>query len=182
METVKVEMDLRLTEAATRRVGFRDPGLRQLVTLLTAEAAQGGVFGRLYAGSLTYAIATRLLLLNHKAPPPSRLESSPLPRHLVQRVIERMHDLQADLDLHTLAAETGYSQRHFIRMFRAATGQTPHHYLINLRLEHAKKLLRVNRLSLIDVAAACGFSSHAHMTHAFRRVLGVTPSDYRNQS
>jgi AraC family transcriptional regulator len=181
VKSVELEMERRPVETMRIRAGFRDPGLRQLVTLLSAEAAQGGIFGRLYADSLAHAIATRLLLLNEKAPSSGRFECSPLPGHLVHRVVERMHDLSADLDLNTLAAETGYSQRHFIRMFRAATGQTPHHYLINLRLDHAKKLLRSNRTSLIDVAAACGFSSHAHMTHVFRRVLGLTPSDYRNQ-
>ena len=181
LKSVELEMEKPPAEKIGIRAGFRDPGLRQLVTLLSAEAAQGGVFGRLYADSLAYAIVARLLCLNEKISPPARSESSPLPGHLVQRVIERMRDLSADLDLDTLAAETGYSQRHFIRMFRAATGQTPHHFLINLRLDHAKKLLRLNRASLIDVAAACGFSSHAHMTHVFRRVLGVTPSDYRNQ-
>jgi AraC family transcriptional regulator len=65
-------------------------------------------------------------------------------------------------------------------MFHAAVGQTPHRYLIHLRLAYAKKLLRHKRVSLIDVAAACGFSSHGHMTHVFRRTLGMTPSEYRN--
>jgi AraC family transcriptional regulator len=90
-----------------------------------------------------------------------------------------MLNTDADLNLGTLAAETGYSQRHFIRMFRAATGQTPHRFLVQLRLEHAKKLLRLDRTSMIDVAASSGFSSHAHMTQVFRRVLGVTPSEFR---
>jgi AraC family transcriptional regulator len=180
METVKLEMDRRPTEEARARTGFCDAGLRQLITLLSAEAAQGGPFGRLYADSLAHAIATRLLLSNEKSSPRPRFEGCALPGHLVQRVIERMRDLNTDLDLPTLAAETGYSPRHFIRMFHAATGQTPHRYLIQLRLEHAKKLLRQSRTSLIDVAAACGFSSHGHLTHAFRRVLGVTPSEYRN--
>ena len=92
-----------------------------------------------------------------------------------------MRDLNADLDLRTLAAETGYSQRHFIRMFRAATGETPHRFVVRLRLECAKSLLRQHRASLIDVAASSGFSSHAHMTQVFRRVMGVTPSEYRNR-
>lgn len=111
---------------------------------------------------------------------PSRSETSPLPGYLLQRVIERMQDVHADLDLRTLAAETGYSERHFIRMFRATTGQTPHRFLVQLRLERATRLLQQRRASLIDVAASCGFSSHAHMTQVFRRVLGVTPSEYRN--
>ncbi|HTZ90522.1 MAG TPA: helix-turn-helix domain-containing protein [Alloacidobacterium sp.] len=150
------------------------------MSLLFAEAEQGGIFGRLYADSLAQAITARLLYSNERGRGPSRCEMARLSQHLLQRVIDRMLNLNADLDLRTLAAETGYGQRHFIRMFRAATGQTPHRFLIQLRLDHAKLLLRQNRASLIDVAAASGFSSHAHMTQVFRSVLGVTPSEYRN--
>jgi AraC family transcriptional regulator len=90
-----------------------------------------------------------------------------------------MHDPVADLDLQTLAAETGYSRSHFLRMFETATGLTPHRYLLQLRLERAQELIRKGSTSLIDIAALCGFSSHAHMSRVFRQVLGITPSQYR---
>jgi AraC family transcriptional regulator len=64
-------------------------------------------------------------------------------------------NLSGNLDLATLAAETGYSRAHFLRTFRAATGQTPHRYLLELRLEKARALIvgsgRVT--PLIDIAA-----------------------------
>jgi AraC family transcriptional regulator len=179
IEALEIEMDRRPTEEMRIQTGFQDAELRQLMSLVSAEAESGGTFGRLYADSLAQAIAARLLYFNEKDRGPSRRETSPLPGYLLQRVIERMRNLNADLDLRTLAAETGYSQRHFIRMFRAATGQTPHQFLVQLRLGHAKKLLLQHRASLIDVAADSGFSSHAHMTQVFRRVLGVTPSEFR---
>ena len=180
LKTLELEMDRRPTEEMRVRTGFQDPGLRHLMNLLSVEVEQGGACGRIYADSLAQAVATRLMYFNEKDREPSPSETAPLPRHLLQRVIECMRNLDANLDLHTLAAETGYSQRHFIRMFRAATGQTPHRFLVQLRLDHAKKLLRQHRASLIDVAAASGFSSHAHMTQVFRRVLGITPSEFRN--
>ena len=90
-----------------------------------------------------------------------------------------MNNLDVDLDLQSLANETGYSRTHFLRMFRAATGQTPHRYILELRLTRAKNLLRERRTSLIDIAALCGFSSQAHMATAFRQLLGITPSEYR---
>jgi AraC family transcriptional regulator len=105
--------------------------------------------------------------------------ASPLPRHLLQRVLERMHDLVADLDLQTLAAESGCSRSHFLRMFEAATGRTPHRYVQQLRLERAQELIRKGSTPLIDIAALCGFASHAHMSRVFRQLLGVTPSQYR---
>jgi AraC family transcriptional regulator len=88
-------------------------------------------------------------------------------------------DLGTDLDLNTLAAESGYSRSHFLRTFRAATGCSPHQYLTRLRVEQSKTILREYSISLIDIALACGFSSHAHFSNTFRQIVGVTPSEYR---
>lgn len=102
-----------------------------------------------------------------------------LPRHILSRVLVRMHALDYRVALHTLAAEAGYSQSHFVRIFRSTTGETPHQYLMQLRLQRAQELLAQPQMSLIDIAAACGFSNHAHMCRLFRRVLGITPSEFR---
>jgi len=121
----------------------------------------------------------RFLLAGKVGERSARPEAASLPQHLLRRVIELMHDLDADLDLHTLAAETGYSRAHFVRMFQAATGQTPHRYLLNLRLTRAQQLLENRGTSLVDIAAMCGFSSQSHMSTAFRQLLGMTPAQYR---
>ena len=179
MSCVEDELNQTLTTRLPYRTGFRDATLRQLMRLLEAEASQGGPSGRLYADHLAYAQVLRFLLDGKPQRGNASAAGSRLPRHLLQRVMERMHDPVADLDLQTLAAETGYSRSHFLRMFEAATGLTPHRYLLQLRLERAQELIRKGSTSLIDIAALCGFSSHAHMSRVFRQVLGVTPSQYR---
>jgi len=88
-------------------------------------------------------------------------------------------DLGTDLDLNTLAAESGYSRSHFLHTFRAAMGCSPHQWLTRLRVEQGKAILRERSISLIDIALDCGFSSHAHFSNTFRQVVGVTPSEYR---
>jgi AraC family transcriptional regulator len=88
-------------------------------------------------------------------------------------------DLDSDLTLSLLAAESGYSRTHFYRMFRAAMGQTPHRYLLELRLKRAESLLAGRSMSLIDIAFACGFSSQAYFSTAFRSRYGLSPSAYR---
>src|SRR5262249_40816086 len=72
--------------------------------------------------------------------PPANAGVSPLPPRLLRRVLERMQaDLHANLDLAALAAESGYSRAHFLRTFRAATGQTPHWTRGRMRLHaHAQ--------------------------------------------
>jgi AraC family transcriptional regulator len=176
---VEDEADQPPTTRLPYRTGFHDATLRQLMRLLEAEASQGGPSGRLYADHLAHALVMRFLLDGRTQRGNVSAAASPLPRHLLQRVLQRMHDLVADQDLQTLAAESGYSRSHFLRMFEAATGLTPHRYLLQLRLERAKELMRKGSTSLIDIAALCGFSSHAHMSRVFRQLLGVPPSQYR---
>jgi AraC family transcriptional regulator len=104
----------------------------------------------------------------------------PLPNHRLQRVLERIHThYHTNLNLAELAAEAGYSRAHFIRMFRASVGRTPHRYLLDYRLEKAQALLEQGSLPVTEIAAACGFVSHAHFSTAFRARFGVPPSDYR---
>ncbi len=175
---VEGELDSRPKETPWSRGGLNDPSLRQLMKLLATEANQGGPSGRLYADYLGHAVATRFLLLSTEEKRTGS-RTSPLPRHLLRRILDRMEDVSADLDLRSLAAESGYSRGHFLRMFHAATGSTPHHYLLQVRLKRAQELIRMGKMSFIDIAAASGFSSHAHMSKAFRKVLNVTPSEYR---
>jgi AraC family transcriptional regulator len=103
-----------------------------------------------------------------------------LQRRLLQRVLNRMEtDLATDLDLDTLAAESGYSRSHFLRTFREAMRCSPHQWLTKLRVERAKTALQERSTSLIDIALNCGFASHAHFSNTFRQAVGVTPSEYR---
>jgi AraC family transcriptional regulator len=179
---IEEELDLRPIESIHEQLGIHDAGLRQLTSLLEAEAKAGGPYGRLYADSLAHALATRFLYLGRAQKQQERSLKSAMPRHLLRRVLERMKsDFHADLDLPTLAAETGYSRAHFLRVFREATGTTPHRYLLDLRLEEAQRRLKELRAPLTDIALDCGFSSHSHLSKAFRHRLGVTPSQYRRK-
>ena len=103
-----------------------------------------------------------------------------LSKHSLRRVLERIHThFHTNLDLAELAAEAGCSRSHFIRMFRAVVGRTPHRYLLDYRLGKAKALLEQGSLPVGQVAAACGFVSHAHFSSAFRARFAIAPSDYR---
>src|SRR5262245_60328576 len=129
-------------EPLHEKINFQDAGLRALTLLLMAELDAGGPCGRLYADSLAHALATRIVLQLRRAIEPQERSKSGFPRHILRRVLERMNaEFSDDLSLATLAAESGYSRAHFLRVFRAATGQTPHQYLLSLRLEKATQML-----------------------------------------
>lgn len=162
------------------QVNLQDRAARQLITLLIADANEGYTTERLYTEYLTQALAVRMLFLGRSAKPQTNKRgTSGLPKHVLRRIIDRMRCFSCDLSLQALANESGYSRVHFIRMFRAATGYSPHSYLLNLRLERARGLLRNPSLSLIDIALDCGFSSHSHMSRLFHTSVGITPSAYR---
>jgi AraC family transcriptional regulator len=158
-------------------LGFHDLPLRQLLLLLGAEAKSGGLSGSLYAEGLAQALAARLVALSRAS-----WNCSPhtLSRTTLRRLIERIQDDPLGrYDLETLATETGYSKRHFLRAFRASTGFTPHQYIMHLRLERAQQLMRKRSLTLLDIALESGFASHAHLSRAFRKHFGVAPNEFR---
>ena len=78
-----------------------------------------------------------------------------------------------------LAAAADMSPFHLLRVFARTTGQTPHEFLIQKRVDAAKELLR-SSLPLARIAADCGFADQSHMTRLFRRQHGLTPGKYRN--
>jgi AraC family transcriptional regulator len=180
LQDVEAELDRRPVGQARELYGIDDAALRELTLLLAREMDAGGVGGGIYAESLSIALAARMLCVGRSLQEPKRPDFSPLPRCILRRVIDRMEaGLDADLTLAALATESGYSRAHFIRMFKAATGQTPHRYLLELRLGRAKSMLVDRAHSLTDIALACGFSSHAHLSTAFRSRFGMAPGVYR---
>ena len=180
VQGIEEELDKRPCGSFRGLYGADDPELRNLLLLLAKESEAGGRCGALYAESLIVALTTRLLYAARLEKQPATARVSPLPLRLLQRALERMQaDLSAKIDLTTLAVESGYSRAHFLRTFRAATGQTPHRYLLELRLTKAQALIASRSMPLVDIALACGFSSHAHLTTAFRSRFGSSPSEYR---
>jgi AraC family transcriptional regulator len=159
---------------------FQDPAARQLMALLVADANEGFSSERLYTENLTQALAVRMLFFGRQTESPSNHKGTyGLPKHVLRRVIERMRIFDSDLSLQALANESGYSRVHFVRMFKAATGSSPHSYLVNLKLERVRELLKNPSMSLIGIALDCGFSSHSHMSRLFHKSVGATPSAYR---
>jgi AraC family transcriptional regulator len=182
IDSVEDELERRLTAPFLGKVAVDDPELSQLVSLLRKESDAGGLHGRIYAESLAHAIAVRFVHLARG----ERLRES-LYRHAsspqsIRRVLDRLHDeFDVDLSLGALVGETGYSRRHFFRIFEDATGRTPHQYLLELKIKRAKELIQKTSMPLIDIAAKSGFSSQSHMSQIFRKYCGSTPGQIRRE-
>lgn len=88
---------------------------------------------------------------------------------------ERYH---CSISLDEIANFSGLSRFHLVRLFQRAVGSPPHAYQIQLRIEHACRLLQAGiRPSM--VASAVGFADQSHLTRHFRRIMFTTPGAYR---
>jgi AraC family transcriptional regulator len=70
---------------------------------------------------------------------------------------------------------------HFARLFRRQYNVLPHEFLLNLRINEAKKHLLVTDLSIETIAEKCGFNSASHFIRAFGQRVGITPTQFRKQ-
>jgi len=104
-----------------------------------------------------------------------------IPRRL-SRVVDFMHaNIDRQIRLSELARCAGMSLSHFSHQFRASTNTSPYQYMLSLRIDRSKKMLRNANLSVLDVALATGFENPQHFATVFRRIVGISPSDYRRQ-
>jgi AraC-like DNA-binding protein len=96
----------------------------------------------------------------------------------VQRLVcDRLAD--PDLALEHLADEAGLSINQVIRRFRAEFGQSPIRYVLHLRVERARDLLRRTTLSIKEVARAAGFRDQGYFSRQFTRMTGTSPTTFR---
>lgn len=90
-------------------------------------------------------------------------------------------NLTGDLRVATLAKRAAMSERSFIRTFREDTGMTPADFVLQARIEVARRLLEETTLAPKIIAQRAGFGSPAAMRRSFARSLGVSPAEYREK-
>lgn len=100
----------------------------------------------------------------------------------VDRTIDYFHaNVEKHITLDELASINNCTTYHLIRLFRQIKGLSPHAYLIQLRLEHARKLL-LSGQSIVDAASESGFSDQSHFSRRFKERYGLTPGKYLMQN
>ncbi|BCJ07543.1 AraC family transcriptional regulator [Pseudomonas mosselii] len=100
------------------------------------------------------------------------------PRLELAAAFIRAHRLDP-LTLEDICAAAGLSRAYLIRAFGKRFGLTPHGYLLDQRVQHARAQLRAGR-PIAEVALEAGFADQAHLQRAFKRHLATTPGHYRN--
>jgi AraC family transcriptional regulator len=161
--------------------GLDLPRMRAAMRAVDAELAAGGAGGRLAAESIANILAVHLI--RHFLAPrrPERRRDGILPRGRLRAAVEYIEEhLNTGPSLEQMATVARLSPYHFARQFKAATGLPPHQFVIARRVERAKHLLQGgDDISLAQVAAHAGFSDQSQFSHHFKRLVGVTPGDFR---
>ena len=152
------------SRAAPPQGPFRiDRRLETLGGLLAEETENRCRLGPAYFEWLASALAANVLSRLH-APRGVPVHSG------IRRAIEYIElHLTEPVSLAELAEQAPLSRSYFALRFEQVTGYTPHHFLLLVRLGHARKLLAEAKLSLPEIAAASGFSDQAHMSRLFQR-------------
>ncbi len=98
----------------------------------------------------------------------------------INKAIQFMQEYySANISINDICNLIYLSPCHFKRVFKDYTGQTPYQYLMGIRMEKAKEILREKENSMEEVAKLCGFVNSGHFSTVFKRNMGMSPKEYR---
>jgi AraC family transcriptional regulator len=159
----------------------RDPMIGALVTRLAEAAESPAPFGDLYAESACEFLTHHIIHSYSSLSAPRQRCSGGLSGRRLKDVVEFIHEhLGGNISLHHLAGLAGVSVRHFERAFKRSVGEPPHAYVLRKRLLAAQDLLlRRPDIPISDISSLVGLSSSSHLASAFRRRMGMSPTEFR---
>ncbi len=161
--------------------GPQDLLVRSIALALAAEIDSDQPAGKLYAESLVNTLAVHLLRHYSTDSLVDDLSFGGLPAHKLRRATEFIEEnLDRDLELSQIAQAVELSPYHFARSFKQSSGFTPIQFLMQRRVELAKRLLTESEAPIVEVALSAGFKNQSHFTTLFRKLTSMTPKNYRN--
>lgn len=108
-------------------------------------------------------------------------EQSPVERAISKAKFLLQDSLDKPLDLPFIAQQLPMSYSAFRKNFKMLTGQSPHQYVLNLRIERASELLASTLLSIEQISDQTGFDCIQYFSTLFKKKVGVSPNTYRKQ-
>ncbi len=164
--------------------GLRDTLIQQLLFSLLGEL-QSGSNNSLYAESLRNTLYLHLLR-HYSTSVISNIGNNTgcnengLPPFLYRRLDEYIHaNLSQNITLLDMAQVLNMSTSHLTKLFKQSQGISLYQYVICCRIARAKQLLKQHKIAISAIATQVGFADQSHLTHHFKRHVGMTPKAFR---
>ncbi len=159
-----------------------DPLVLGLGMQIERELRQGNPHGQVFAETCAQMLAVHLVT-SHNSSLRQRVSKSPnLSGFQLSKTLEYIDaNIAENISLKDMADQTQLSVYHFSRAFRSSTGLPPYQFILRKRIEIARRLLKEGNDSIQDVAFAVGFAEASQLTKHFRKITGITPSQYRRE-
>lgn len=121
------------------------------------------------------------MLLSGEAPVPPEEDHTALRLGQIREdIVAYIRDnYSAELSMQSVARAMNYSEAYFCKLFKQCFKVNFSAYLNEYRTRRAQELLQTTRLSVREVSRECGYSDSNYFTRVFKRIVGVTPSEYR---
>ncbi|MBW4552202.1 MAG: AraC family transcriptional regulator [Aphanocapsa sp. GSE-SYN-MK-11-07L] len=160
-----------------------DPFVQQIGFALKTSLEIDGKNSSLYADAIAHALVVHLLARYSSNSRQTKPIAGGFSQAQWQRIVDFIHaNLDRNIHLAELAGIVQFSPYHFAHLFKKSTNTSPHQYLIYCRIERAKQLMLMGNLSIAAIAQAVGFASQGHFTYHFKRLIGITPKVFLQQT
>jgi AraC family transcriptional regulator len=161
----------------TPQVNLTDEFLLDIATNLTSVCTDAFA-EKIYAESLGVACVVHLAKTRSNSAevyfPKGRLNP-----YQLKSVVDFAHScMQSDIGLHEMAGLVNLSPYHFGRLFKQTVGKSPYQFILQLKIEYAKKMIKQNNGPISEIAYQLNFSDQSHFSNAFRKATGISPRQY----
>jgi AraC-like DNA-binding protein len=163
-----------IRDGASTDFEFVDPVIQRRVPAPVFDAFYDALTGRCADAERAQERLVLLLAGLIERRPPLSVPGAPDLARAKARIDD---DPTIPITLADLAREAGVSRFQVLRGFAKLTGLTPHAYLVQRRLDAARRMI-ARGVTLADAATGCGFADQSHLSRAFARRYGVTPGAY----
>ena len=171
---------------------LREEGIASRVIFLTAYSDFSFAQHAVKLGAADYLLkpfrdgeleaAVKQALEASPVPPPSAEQDVKYSRYVTEAMKYIDTHYGEDIGLGTVADYLGLSESRLSHLFKDETGQSPGSYLIQTRIRAAMEMLKDCRSKVYEVAEQTGFRDIAHFSSTFKKIVGVSPSDYQRSA
>ena len=166
----------------TPGLGYTDPVVAALTRLLLPAFDDPSQITRLFADHISLALGFHIARTYGGMKAAAARQQGGLATWQERRATELLSaNLPRDISTAEVARACSLSPGHFARAFRQTTGLSPHQWLLRRRIDEAEELLRNGKLSLAEIAHACGFADQSHFTKVYARLRGISPGAWRRR-